>query len=130
MEREIKFEYGFDSVNGIVKKVYFLYKIPLISTICDVWNELPIKYVREYTGFKDKNGKEIFEGDIVRVDTTKTQHFGGIHTKVIEWGQKGGWHPMETHCDNLYSFLHDIHGHNVSEVIGNKYENPELLTEE
>ncbi len=129
MEREIKFRCW--NGNNIVD----LYSTTRFAVLPDLKIDglfIPFheEYVlMQYTGFKDKNGKDIFEGDIVRVDTTKTQHFGGIHTKVIEWGQKGGWHPMETHCDNLYSFLHDIHGHNVSEVIGNKYENPELLND-
>lgn len=52
---EIKFEYGFQSVNGIVKKVYSLSDIPNIKDKCDVWNVLPIVYVRQYTGLKDKN---------------------------------------------------------------------------
>jgi hypothetical protein len=63
MNREIKFEYGFESVNGIVKKVYHLHEIPNIQQKCDVWNVLPIKYVRQFVGHKDKNGTEIFEGD-------------------------------------------------------------------
>ena len=63
MKREIKFEYGFESVNGTVKKVYHLHEIPNIQQKCDVWNVLPIKYVRQFVGHKDKNGVEIFEGD-------------------------------------------------------------------
>lgn len=65
MKREIKFEYGFNSVNGIVKKQYYLHEIPNIKEKCDVWNVLPIAYVRQFTGLKDKNGKEIYEGDVI-----------------------------------------------------------------
>lgn len=66
---DLKFEYGFNSVNGIVKKKYYLSEIPNIKEKCDVWNVLPIKYVRQSTGLKDKIGIEIFEGDLVQHDS-------------------------------------------------------------
>lgn len=67
MYREIRFEYGFQSVNGIVKKKYYLHEIPNIHQKCDVWDILPLKYVRQSTGLKDKNGTEIFEGDQLHI---------------------------------------------------------------
>jgi uncharacterized phage protein (TIGR01671 family) len=119
MEREIKFEYGFNSVNGTIKKVYHLHEIPNIQQKCDVWNVLPIKYVREFTGLKDKNGKEIYEGDIVKTPTDKPM--------VISWSKKfasfvidrDGW--MFSHW-----FGEGYNGEDV-EVIGNIYDNPELI---
>lgn len=124
--REIKFEYGFQSVSGIEKKIYNLHEIPFISVKCDVWNVLPIVYVREYTGLKDKNGKEIYEGDILVFGKYKTRY------KVI-WNNDG-WLAISNEGDEYGAYTRKVYHNNLYaeknyyiEVIGNIYENPELL---
>ena len=75
-------------------------------------NEIEDNQVMQYTGLKDKNDVEIYEGDIV-----KGNYLRGIG--VVEW--------------NKYFCKFDIsHRMNISpsdefEVIGNIYENKELL---
>ena len=108
--RTIKFEYGFSSVNGIVKKQYYLHEIPNIKEKCDVWNVLPIAYVRQFSGLHDKNGKEIYEGDIVTDGVGKY--------KIVYDLKLAGYQP--------YCIFRDD-PENYCEVLGSIYENPELL---
>lgn len=70
--------------------------------------------VMQYTGLKDKNGREIYEGDIVKYFRNEGYEF--VTTRL-------GAHGIETQI-GFYPFI-EIDGH--VEVIGNIYENPELL---
>ena len=78
--REILFEYGFESVNGIIKKVYYIGEIPNIAKKCDVWNVLPVVYVRQFTGLTDKNGVRIFDGD--KLGTVFIKDYRSVYTVV------------------------------------------------
>ena len=80
------------------------------------------------TGLKDKNGKEIFEGDVIaiEVDDTGTP----INARVFQNSKIGVlmFHVFEDNEDvPMVELLED---NSVAfEIIGNIYENPELLEE-
>lgn len=78
--------------------------------------------IMQYTGLKDKNGTPIYEGDIVGKET-----HGKYNKQIIVWSDSGASWEWETATNNdwpdLFSAFIDEY-----EVIGNIYENPELLT--
>ena len=70
---------------------------------------LNLESIGEYTGLKDKNKKEIYEGDILK-DTGEVKNFGYFY-------RFGKYTDLKTDGDWAFS----------NEIIGNIYENPELL---
>lgn len=88
--------------------------------------------VGQFTGFKDKNGKEIYEGDIVTqwiediVETT-----GGFFWNATIEFYHGCWVAKQIGFDyerakEFPTILNDESS--SSEIVGNIYENPELLS--
>ena len=71
------------------------------------------------TGLKDKNGKEIFEKDIVKM--AKDFYSEPAYYEVIR--HRGGAYRLESNQHGCELWLR----HTNCEVIGNIYENPELL---
>ena len=127
MSREIKFRawkhtYTPSGSSGIGEMVY---DIRLGNSI---WNNKDIEVnkilndtprLMQYTGIKDKNGKEIYEGDILThiVQGNRFVEFGSPKTSYAGY--------MLVNKDGMRGTLQDTE--RLYEVIGNIYENIELL---
>jgi uncharacterized phage protein (TIGR01671 family) len=87
------------------------------------WGERFI--LQQYTGLKDKNDVEIYEGDIL---SEENSGYGYKKLTIVEWRKS---YSGEQFCEvGLNSELVDYYGGvnpESSEVVGNIYENPEML---
>jgi hypothetical protein len=133
--REIKFRYLFtDNHNNWILNEYTLVEIINAKPYDDMSDSPLQKHFRhvgevQYTGFKDKDGKEIYEGDILS-DWTETdegmmQSFQTVFFEencgqwAVDYGQ---FQNRENWCE-LFNELKNFE----YEVVGNIYENPDLL---
>ena len=92
-----------------------------------ILDEVDPETVGEYTGFTDKNGKKIFEGDIVRFDYVDDDG-NDSHEDFLIFFEKGAFRAQ--YLGNIKcapNTLYDEIGIDECYVVGNRWDNPELL---
>ena len=101
----------------------------------DIFEKMNDWIFMQFTGLTDKNGKDVYEGDLIRaIETDEVFRIDDItpmhrhsHATNVGYFSDGKYHSRTA------SAAYDIHDDWMSwlemyEVIGNIYENPELLT--
>jgi uncharacterized phage protein (TIGR01671 family) len=122
MKREIKFR----AWDGIRKEMFYPYCLEHINGILTAKryvtdeNADVLTVLMQFTGLHDKSGKEIYEGDIIRCNNTQIGE--------VLWEEHDACFNVNGYYDSSddYPTMAFIEGQPF-EVIGNIFENPELL---
>jgi uncharacterized phage protein (TIGR01671 family) len=101
--------YGMTISKGTIKRKLNQY---FIETSEGKWVGISENTIGQYTGLKDKNGNEIYEGDVVRRFTGYT-----FEVKIRTY------HLGTQNNASAYGYDYD----HSDEIIGNIHDNPELL---
>lgn len=122
-------ELNIDHVNGwvygnlvIYDDIPFIVALSLVADVYDYWIKVHPESVGQYTGLKDQNGRDIYERDVVKF------HFPNPYITVVKFenGHFSFYKDKRMMVDPHYYMNR---AWSYAEVIGNVYENPELLKE-
>jgi uncharacterized phage protein (TIGR01671 family) len=97
-----------------------IYQFKYVGLSVTLIQEIPTPYISmQFTGLTDRNGKEIYEGDICK--WFGHECINGIQARperqfVVDWN-----------FDKLFQLKNIIENNGTLEVVGNIYENSELL---
>ena len=102
------------------------YILPVVNKIIgydereDKWFEIDANTLCQYTGLTDKSGRKIWENDIVKTEGCTLDCNNGIGQVMF---YQGIWYLD----GNIQNSLYDLYGDGEIEVVGNIFDNPELL---
>ncbi|MCY7468123.1 YopX family protein [Bacillus safensis] len=125
--REIKFRVWDENVQEMVYEVGLTpegipYSIPDYAEASDQFDYYPSCHKMQFTGLRDRNGDEIYEGDFVKIISAyngqeiiaTVRYENSLASFVFETGEDQGYSRIDASFKGI-------------EVIGNIYQNPDLL---
>jgi uncharacterized phage protein (TIGR01671 family) len=126
MNREIKFRAWHKQVEAMKPVEWMNFKGDLLKVpFYGNWAKSSCALM-QYTGLKDKNGKEIYEGDLIRREDVGNYAKGGLSNLMEITFEDGSFC---TRSGEFRTSLIEMEYPEYYEIVGNVYENPELLQE-
>lgn len=121
-----KFRYWNPGPQNMVEVISINFMSPTVTfSTGRFWQTLPLReeYLMQSTGLLDKNGTEIFEGDIVKMKFPRDRRFIGkfkvikdpVSPKIVFLDES-----LTTEAFDLYNYMPDYY-----EVVGNVFEGDE-----
>lgn len=84
------------------------------GVILDYWYPVKKNTVGQFTGLKDKNDKEIYEGDILKAYPNSSTYIGRVYYEDAQW-------------IGARDYLGYAVAYSGAEIIGNIHDNPDLI---
>ena len=98
--------------------------LPFDKGIFDATEEVEEETIGQFTGLHDKNGKEIYEGDIIKAENV-SHYVRYIEDQAMFVAYIISKNPLMDYCSIFQTWIDEYN----KVVIGNIHDNPELLNE-
>lgn len=126
MNREIKFRVWDNTIEKFLDYPCYFNHLNFNEFTCfDWWFKCDEEdtTVQQFTGLKDSKGKDIYEGDVVKALSSDNKYLS-----IVEWDfREGRWGFYAIRSDKMPYNYNLTYGCSGWEVVGNIFENPELL---